>query len=74
MMSKLNMKKVAVALACLLLIATPATVAQSGVTVQGTVYCRDGKIVSLVVKIEKPGTYTFRFGSDTCYGRTEAKA
>jgi hypothetical protein len=71
MKSKLNLK-VAIALALLLLV--PATVAQSGVTVYGTTHCRDGKIVSLSVKITTPGTYTFRFSDETCYGRTEARA
>lgn len=62
-MSKLNMKKVVVAIACLLLL-IPATVAQS--QLQAKAVCVDGELKGLIIRAYQPGTYTLMFSEGLC--------
>lgn len=61
---KLNAKKVAVAIACLLLL-IPVTVAQPQ-SVQAKAICVDGELKGVRLRITTPGTYTIMFHEGIC--------
>jgi hypothetical protein len=71
---KKYMKRIAVAIACLLLI-FPAAVAQSSLATAQPL-CKDGELVGVRLRVTLPGTYTILFGDGVCAatGRDEVAA
>jgi hypothetical protein len=71
MLSKLNAKKVAIAVACVLLLA-PASVASSS-TVQATPVCQEGELIGVRVRVTQPSVVTIMFSDDVCLGTPQPK-